>query len=54
MSNRKIPELLSPCGSFEKLEAAIRYGADAAALMFHFLVIQRILHVAHITSPLVS
>ena len=32
MDKRKIPELLSPCGNFEKLEAAIRYGADAVYL----------------------
>ena len=32
MSERKVPELLSPCGNFEKLEAAIRYGADAVYL----------------------
>ena len=32
MSKRKTPELLSPCGNFEKLEAAIRYGADAVYL----------------------
>ena len=30
--NRKIPELLSPAGNFEKLKAAILYGADAVYL----------------------
>ncbi len=29
---RKIPELLSPAGNFEKLKSAIRYGADAVYL----------------------
>ena len=29
---RKKPELLSPAGNFEKMEAAIRYGADAVYL----------------------
>ena len=28
----KIPELLSPCGNFEKMEAALLYGADAVYL----------------------
>lgn len=28
----KLPELLSPCGNFEKLEAALLYGADAVYL----------------------
>ena len=28
----KIPELLSPCGNYEKMEAAVRYGADAVYL----------------------
>ena len=32
MSKKKVPELLSPCGNFEKLEAAVRYGADAVYL----------------------
>ena len=27
-----LPELLSPCGNFEKLEAALLYGADAVYL----------------------
>ncbi len=30
--NRKIPELLSPAGNFEKMRAAILYGADAVYL----------------------
>ena len=29
---RKRPELLSPAGNFEKMRAAIRYGADAVYL----------------------
>ena len=29
MSEKNIPELLAPCGSFESLEAALRAGADA-------------------------
>lgn len=32
MSEIKLPELLSPAGNFEKLESAIRYGADAVYL----------------------
>ena len=30
--NVKRPELLSPAGDFEKLKAAVRYGADAVYL----------------------
>ena len=30
-----MPELLSPAGDFEKLKAAIRYGADAVYLAGH-------------------
>ena len=29
MKTVKLPELLSPAGNFEKLKAALRYGADA-------------------------
>ena len=32
MENMKRPELLSPAGNFEKMRAAIRYGADAVYL----------------------
>lgn len=32
MAVTKIPELLSPAGDFERLEAAVRYGADAVYL----------------------
>lgn len=32
MSEIKLPELLSPAGNFEKLESAVRYGADAVYL----------------------
>ena len=32
LTNKKIPELLSPAGNFEKLKAAILYGADAVYL----------------------
>ena len=32
MSERKKAELLSPAGSFEKLRAAVLYGADAVYL----------------------
>ena len=32
LSNVKRPELLSPAGDFEKLKAAVRYGADAVYL----------------------
>ncbi len=32
MSERNIPELLSPAGNFEKLKAAVLYGADAVYL----------------------
>ena len=28
----KMPELLSPAGNFEKMQAALRYGADAVYL----------------------
>ena len=31
-----MPELLSPAGNFEKMKAAIRYGADAVYLAGHF------------------
>ena len=31
-SKTKLPELLSPAGNFEKMEAAIRFGADAVYL----------------------
>lgn len=31
-NNRKLPELLSPAGNFEKLKAALLYGADAVYL----------------------
>lgn len=34
-SDRPTPELLSPAGNFEKMEAAIRYGADAVYLAGH-------------------
>ena len=29
---KKVPELLSPAGNFEKMVAAVRYGADAVYL----------------------
>ncbi len=32
MSDFKIPEILSPAGNFEKLQAALRFGADAVYL----------------------
>lgn len=32
MSEVRIPELLAPAGNFEKLESAVRYGADAVYL----------------------
>ena len=35
MSDRPAPELLSPAGNFEKMEAAIRYGANAVYLAGH-------------------
>lgn len=34
-SDRPAPELLSPAGNFEKMEAAIRYGANAVYLAGH-------------------
>ena len=34
-SDRSAPELLSPAGNFEKMEAAIRYGANAVYLAGH-------------------
>lgn len=34
-SDRPVPELLSPAGNFEKMEAAIRYGANAVYLAGH-------------------
>ena len=34
-SDRQAPELLSPAGNFEKMKAAIRYGADAVYLAGH-------------------
>ena len=34
-SDRPTPELLSPAGNFEKMEAAIRYGANAVYLAGH-------------------
>ena len=34
-SDRQAPELLSPAGNFEKMEAAIRYGANAVYLAGH-------------------
>lgn len=32
MKNKKLPELLSPAGNFEKMRFALRYGADAVYL----------------------
>ena len=32
MSNRIKPEVLAPAGDFERLQAAVKYGADAVYL----------------------
>ena len=38
MSNRIKPEVLAPAGDFERLQAAVKYGADAVYLGTSFVM----------------